>query len=1406
MDPTTNEDASRILRGMLNIGQPSQPNTTDNGQASLTHTEGSERSKPEFDVRPQDVPGADSFDSYNVQESPRISLDPVHQLVHLTGDEEKGSVVIYGSEVHITTNETETRIPMSAGSNRVKINPVVNFDWESKYYNGNLLSVCSKYLAYALKGKLGFVLRILNRKTLLKTLIKGFTGSIQDLSFAHYNSNLLACIDSAGDIFVWSICEDENKINYNLKLHMKRNSVDPTHIDGARLVWCPFVHDNIESEGASSDISEQILTVTIGNMAEVFHIPMVTSVYGDIMDISDVQQGIVRVENGHSKAINDIALAPDGSVVATASEDGVVKFWQLDFESTEPPRCLHEWQPHDGKPVSRLLFCDNHLVPDDKTPFWRFLITGANHNSELKIWCTVTWTCLQTIRFQLPASNLTFVSPPPLKFKASLDLSAKYLVLSDIDRKVLYVFLLHEDLEQGRAHLTSVAHFILTQPLLSFVITEAKMFKASVRDSMDQDGDIALQDKPDEEEDQETEDAFEASGDQEDDVKPLPTVKIKLHCIHPKAMQELTVQYHPYASVRPVTPSSVATASMSTSAEPAVQDGLSDISGVDTSSTEIDDAETRSDASFSAKPKLIAPNAFTTSIPQTAHTPSEAPSFLTSITPVSPMTNSLRSVNTEDLLGEWLTDVSESTCTFQTCKEDTHQEQPSRGLESFSSWTPPVPHSGVPLSGSPEAAKVPFPAFKASELGAKRDEKGDQFPSIAHSTPIPRRSLDKEQEGDTERTRTAENIEDFPSEHDTSVVSFEVEKDAQTEGPEDLVYRDEPSRPSTVSDTDKAASPVPEVAGSGSLPDRDGIEATLGAFQQSEPHEQQERLHLSGTPSPTHTEKKTSQRSKTKASLTVTPRKQVDIPPEASMLERASDSNNTSSLNEILDILRIELQQVKSELENRRKQNQPVSDVLREEARMLREEARKQNEQLSDVLREEARKQIEQVSDVLREEARMLQEEARKQNQQVSDVLREEVAMLEGAISSKVETALAEHAREQDLRSDRFAQEKQRSEKQKHEKLVSSVTTALSTKVEKTVKNELKNNVTSVFPKIIPPLQDQLNTTMAQKLTAADAMLKESIQKMVKDKVVVDAIGNAVSSAIQGRLKVSLSQFVSDSMLPGFEKACQFMFDQVHVEFLNVTQQYIRSFESYTENQKELQKEQKDTTAQQFQSLVQSFQTASEKLSTSMSGSLLEMMQTQLTSSMKRLQSALMAQLQDDLTRSLQETIQKEVPTAMVEHSVHESVNHSNPQVQQRRAHLRIQQLINAQDYCEAFQEALTAADLGLVVMVCQSCDPAVLFSQTPCPLSQPILLSLIQQLSVDLSTDTELKYKYLDEAMLALDTNDAITREHVATILDGLIQQIQITLEVMSKNEPPNSLQRRSLRRLLMAAQSLVK
>ena len=42
--------------------------------------------------------------------------------------------------------------------------------------------------------------------------------------------------------------------------------------------------------------------------------------------------------------------------------------------------------------------------------------------------------------------------------------------------------MIHQNREEGLAHFTSVSEFLLTQPLLSFVVRKAKMFKMRLHD------------------------------------------------------------------------------------------------------------------------------------------------------------------------------------------------------------------------------------------------------------------------------------------------------------------------------------------------------------------------------------------------------------------------------------------------------------------------------------------------------------------------------------------------------------------------------------------------------------------------------------------------------------------------------------------------------------------------------------------------------------------------------------------------------------------------------------------------------------------------------------------------------------------------------------------------------------
>merc|ERR1719228_707398 len=124
-----------------------------------------------------------------------------------------------------------------------------------------------------------------------------------------------------------------------------------------------------------------------------------------------------------------------------------------------------------------------------------------------------------------------------------------------------------------------------------------------------------------------------------------------------------------------------------------------------------------------------------------------------------------------------------------------------------------------------------------------------------------------------------------------------------------------------------------------------------------------------------------------------------------------------------------------------------------------------------------------------------------------------------------------------------------------------------------------------------------------------------------------------------------------------------------------------------------------------------------------------------------------------------------------------------------------IQSLINSGRLNDAFQTALSANDLHLVVFTCELLNTTQVFNSATCPLSQSVLLSLIQQLSIELGDKTEVKHAYLHEALVNLDPNNATTRAHIKTVLSGLDASLK---QYIMAN--PNSKMTRNMKLLVMA------
>jgi len=89
----------------------------------------------------------------------------------------------------------------------------------------------------------------------------------------------------------------------------------------------------------------------------------------------------------------------------------------------------------------------------------------------------------------------------------------------------------------------------------------------------------------------------------------------------------------------------------------------------------------------------------------------------------------------------------------------------------------------------------------------------------------------------------------------------------------------------------------------------------------------------------------------------------------------------------------------------------------------------------------------------------------------------------------------------------------------------------------------------------------------------------------------------------------------------------------------------------------------------------------------------------------------------------------------------------------------------------EAFTKALGLSSVELVSWVCSKVEPNRdnIFAASPAPLSQGVLLSLMQQLSCDLSEEAPLKLAWIRDACLAVDPSDQMLSHHMRPILESV-------------------------------------
>ncbi|NXG67054.1 EDC4 protein, partial [Hemiprocne comata] len=1268
------------------------------------------------------------------------------QVICLSGDDSSTCVVISAKDVEIVASSDSSITSKARGSNKVKIQPVARYDWEQKYYYGNLIAVSNSYLAYAIRAASNgsAMVRVLSVSTAERTLLKGFTGGVADLAFAHLNSNQLACLDEAGNLFVWRLAMDKEKIQEEILVHIKRPDNTPLNTS-RRIIWCPFIPDDNEESGEEGS---QTLALLHEDRAEVWDLDIIrTNNSSWPVEVPSIKEGFIVVK-GHSTCLSEGALSPDGTVLATASHDGFVKFWQIYIEGQDEPRCLHEWKPHDGRPLSCLLFCDNHKKQDPEVPFWRFLITGADQNRELKMWCTVSWTCLQTVRFSPDIFSSMSILP---SLKVCLDLSAEYLILSDVQRKVLYVMELMQNQEEGKAHFSSISEFLLTHPVLSFgiqAVSRCRLRHTEVLPAEEESDNLSVE-------------GAQGAGA----VESAAGVLIKLFCVHTKALQDVQIRFQPLHSPD-------LNASMpphGSHEEFAFPDHMADLGteglgsakgsvhGSQPDLRRIADLPVPADflsLSNDAKPKLMTPDAFMTPSTSLQQVTREQLRLLIAVSPGSSVSSltAVTAMSSTSVTDATMPRPSEDLTVSPKMQLDT-----SLTLSSSSSslQTSPRSHS-VLIPGLPDklTPKAPVPVTPGNPSLAL--ELQEVEPLV-----VPQASPTRERSPDVISSASTAMSQDIPE------IASETLQRSFAAAPAGLPG--EVLEPGHHADSMASAASALHL-----LSPRNRHNSEHSHHSLDMPPVEVDRLNAPSLLETALTQENASSDSvvsqpwpaapditrETRNSMADSPRDEVEEKHKSSSYHRHSyhllqhDSQDASAEQSDHDDEVASLASTSGGFGAKAStQRLPVKDWKAKASPRASPKLKRKGKK-DDGYAGLARTLVamgpafqDELMCILRSQQRELSE-LRQNQMELLQRLTDHLDAIQSSLMGHVERVIDSQQEQEQRRLDRALTEGQQRNGQLQEhlsqQLSQSLSAAVCTRLERTIREEMKKTVPQCISKSMDPVAGQLSNTVAAKLTAVEGTLKESITKLVKSKNLTDSVVRATADALQGPIQAAYREAFQTMVLPAFEKSCQSMFQQINDTFKQGTQEYIQQLEIHLKNKKVREQEARDPLLNQLRQLLVTFQSSTEQLASTVAASVHAEVQHQLHIIVGNLQESILAQVQrvikGEVSLAMKE--QQAAVTSSIVQAMRSAAGTPIPSAhldfQSQQTH--ILQLLQQGHLNQAFQQALTAADLNLVLYVCETVDAQQVFGQHPCPLSQPVLLSLIQQLSSDLGTRTDLK------------------------------------------------------------------
>ncbi|XP_062079062.1 enhancer of mRNA-decapping protein 4 isoform X2 [Humulus lupulus] len=379
-----------------------------------------------------------------------------------------------------------------------------------------------------------------------------------------------------------------------------------------------------------------------------------------------------------------------------------------------------------------------------------------------------------------------------------------------------------------------------------------------------------------------------------------------------------------------------------------------------------------------------------------------------------------------------------------------------------------------------------------------------------------------------------------------------------------------------------------------------------------------------------------------------------------------------------------------------------------------------------------------------------MQKDVQKQmSMMVAVPITKEGRRLEAAIGRSMEKAVKAS---NDALWARFQEENAKNEKifrdrtQQISSLVSNLMNKdLPTLLDKTLKKEMSAVGPAVIRAITPAIEKTISSAIA-----------ESFQRGVGDKA-VNQLEKSVNSKLEATvarqiqaqfqtsgkqaLQEALKSSFDSSVIPAFEMSCKAMFEQVDATFqkgmaehTNATQQHFESSHS--------------PLAHTLRDAMNAASSVTQTLSGELADGQRKLIALAAAGAKASGVNPLVTQLSNGPLGGLHEKV--EVPLDPTK---------------------ELSRLISERKYEEAFTGALQRTDLTIVSWLCSQVDLRGLLSMAQLPLSQGVLLSLLQQLACDINKETSRKLGWMTDVAAAINPTDPMIAMHVRPIFEQVYQ-----------------------------------